>query len=149
MTKLLVAALSLVLAIATTTAAHDNALHCLSSVKTADSTRSAALEFLVCTYCGSGVTRFRLFNTNQSQDTAVCDQSPRPSVDPVPHIAASILNYARVQGYFWADPRVTSHALVHLLRYMPIRDSAKLMQSDDRFLDFLLGRFDGLLQEDY
>lgn len=137
MKKLIAVMVALVLAIAPTTSAYDNPLHCLSSVNTADSAHAAALEFLVCSYCGSDVTRFRLFNTNQSQDIAVC-KSPEPSVDPVPHIAASILNYARVQGYFWADPQVASRALEHLLRYMPIRDSVKLMQSDDRFLDFLL-----------
>ena len=109
--------------------------HCLSSVASTNPTRAAAMDFLVCSYCSA--ERFRLLNTNKSRDDALCD-TPRSLKDPSSHIADSILNYARVQGHFWGNASMATRALAHLLRYMPIRDTIKLMQNDDRFLDLIL-----------
>ena len=101
---------------------------------------SFAVDFLVCRYCQT--PRFRLFASEPAADDELCGgASSFAAGDPdaaSSHMAAAILGYAQIQGEFWENATKAQLAVAHLLRFMPVRDSMRLMGGDDRFLDFLL-----------
>ncbi len=113
---------------------------CLSAYLKGSATPPSAFSYLVCKFCDT--TRIRLVGGNETMDATLCDdggnmdpESPESAAD---YIAGAVLNYGRVQGHFWANATAAQCALSHLLQYMPVRDAIKLLQTDDRFLDFLL-----------
>ena len=101
---------------------------------------SPSFDFLVCRFCGT--PRFRLMASNVTIDKALCQEGAKgEKIDPdkaADFIAGAIIDYGRVQGQYWADVGAATRSLAHLLRYMPIRDSMKLLQPDDFFLDYIL-----------
>lgn len=99
----------------------------------------SSLHYSVCQFCQ--IERFTYFIDQNfcPPTTNLLDATdPNDMKGASLSIAAALLSYGEIQGFFWENDAMTQIALAHLILYMPPRDSMRLFSGDDRFLEFLL-----------
>ena len=96
---------------------------------------TSSITYSVCKFCT--VERFSLFTTSSTFCNLNSDSSDTSDTNSADTIAQALLSYGKIQGHFWEDDQTTATSLSHLIRYMPIRDSIRLYNDNDQFLNFL------------
>jgi len=103
------------------------------------STQSSTAESLKCLFCAT--PRFSFLESLRSQNasihSALCDSDNDDEGIIISRVSRALLDYAAIQGQFWASDELALSSVAFLLKHMPFRDQLLLFQESDAFFNFL------------
>jgi|EP00505_MAST-04D_sp_SCG-Rhode-Island_P000680 hypothetical protein len=94
------------------------------------------LSFLVCEFCAAPA--LVLTGEEATSKATIQDLCANVADDSSAGImAASVLEYGSLQGYYWENNTLAQTCVQHLFQYMPRRDTMLMFNNLDVFLEFL------------